>query len=182
MLFTTFNIGKDMEVSIDVTKLGAATVPSQNGLELGILESFKCNPEGDEIKVVPANKSGIPVYRSLQSGWSGDLVYTRTGFAGDMLQQVLQEAYHGAAGHALVVVNQRIYNPGNDLEYIDLTWHDATLRQTDSGEYAAESKVTQTWTVRAPHRQMTVSAALKRQDRTDILATMLAALGIEVTA
>lgn len=181
MLFTTFNIGKDMEVTIDVKKLGSAEIPTQNGLELGLLESFKCDPVGDEIKVVPANKNGIPVYRGLQSGWEGNLVYTRTGFAGDLLAQLIQETYHGAAGHLLVTVSQKIYNPGSDAEYIELVWDDATLRQTDAGEYAAEQKVTQAWAFRAPKRAISVSAALKPANKEDILAAMCTAVGISLT-
>ena len=159
-IFTTFSIGKDQKVEISIDNSASALIiggPTivMAAAELGILERFHANPTGDELKSVPATMGGVPVYRNIQSGWEGELEFARTGMAGDLLQQLLQEAYHGASGAVLVTINHTIYDPsgaaGGDALF---SYPNSILRMTDAGEYRAEEKVVQKWTFKSPKREL----------------------------
>lgn len=183
-LFNSFSIGKDMELKIQVTNVAgaitqASTLPISGVLELGILERFVCNPIGDELKVVPVNRSGVPVYRNLQSGWEGEFDCVRQGFTGDLLAQVLQEGFHGSNGAIETTVTQTIYDPrGESYGSVILSWAGASLRQTNAGEYRAEDKVVQTWSFKAGQRTIdNVAGSFSGLDAA--LLTQLTALGIK---
>lgn len=158
--FQSFNIGKDIEVHIQLKNvLGAIEQLTQSDvtpiLNLGILERFSANPMGDEIKVIPCSYNGRPIFRSVHSGWAGMFDTVRQGPSGDILAQLLQEAYHGASGAILVDVSQRIIDPaGAVYGHIDLKWPDCSLRQTDAGTYEGEGKVVQKWEFKAGERDI----------------------------
>lgn len=182
-IFQSFNIGKDMDLTIAVKNaLGAVTQASSTpiipSLDLGILERFKCDPIGDEIKVVPLNFNGVPVYRSVHSGWEGMFDIVRNSVTGDLLMNLLQEGYHGANGAVLATITQTIIDPaGAAYGRIVLKWDDCTLRQTEAGEYIGEQKVVQKWVFRSGQRTVDVlTSQLSALDSS--LYTQLQALGL----
>lgn len=181
-LFTTFSIGKDQIVTIEIDNANSAvvlgaTIKGFNAMDLGILERFHAQPIGDELKSTPATQGGVPVYRNIQSGWEGEFEFARTGMAGDLLQQLLQESYHGASGAVLVTINHTVFDPqgaaGGDAKF---AYPKAILRMADAGEWRAEEKVIQKWTFKAPRRDLeSVTAGL-----TDTENALLAAVGVAV--
>jgi hypothetical protein len=184
-MFETFSIGKDMEMKIQVTNvMGAiaqdASLPIASALDLGILERFVCNPIGDELKVVPVNRNGVPVYRNIQSGWEGEFDVVRTGFTGDLLHQILQEGFHGSNGAILTTVTQKIYHPaGEAYGSVEFEWPDAILRMTNAGEYRAEDKVVQSWAFKAGKRELATPPTGAFSGIDAAILTQLTALGIK---
>ena len=183
--FQTFSIGKDMEMRIQVTNVMGAlgqssSLPVASALDLGILERFVCNPIGDELKVVPINKNGVPLYRNIQSGWEGEFDVVRQGFTGDLLHQILQEGFHGSNGAILTTITQKIWDPaGEAYGFVEFEWPEAVLRMTNAGEYKAEDKVVQSWSFKAGRRELAGPPTGSFSGIDAAILTQLTALGIK---
>ena len=184
-MFETFSVGKDMTLQIQITNvMGAvaqdASLPIAGALDLGLLERFVCNPIGDELKVVPINRNGVPVYRNIQSGWEGEFDVVRTGFTGDLMHQILQEGFHGSNGAILTTVTQKIFHPaGESYGLVQLEWPDAILRMTNAGEYKAEDKVVQSWSFKAGRRELSQPPTGAFTGLDAAILTQLTLLGIK---
>jgi hypothetical protein len=103
--------------------------------------------------------------------------------AGDLLQQLLQESYHGASGAVLVTINHTIFDPAGAANGdAFFSYPDAILRMTDSGEYRAEEKVIQKWSFKAPVRNLLSTTIGLSASENSLLAVMAAVQAANIVA
>jgi hypothetical protein len=147
--FTSFNIGKDCRVTINITNLAGQTVAGLaiNGItstDLGLLESIRINPNGKGIVVTPLNNEGIPVERAVYDRFSGAINVARVDGAIDALAVALYQAQKAGGGAVTGTVDVVINSPsGAQYGATELYFKDCVFRVTDMGTYNADEKVSQ---------------------------------------
>jgi predicted nucleic acid-binding Zn ribbon protein len=161
-LFKAFNIGRDMELQLQIDHLmnmvvpaGPSALPNFDISELGLLKTFKCDPVFETIKVDAINLGGGETSRDEYKSWDGRFVIIRQTAATDYLMQVLQDACLAGAGQVTGTVTQYVYDSrGPATGIVKKTWANATIKPESDGEWQANNPVEQSFTFVAPKRDL----------------------------
>lgn len=160
-LFRAFTIGKDMSLAIELKNvLGGATATSPNTMldisDIGMLENFQANPTHNTIEAKPISHGGQSVFRDTFGNWEGSFDVIRTGPMTDLLLQVLQDALLSATGGSVTVnIYQTVYDPlGLPSGNQHFAFMDAVLTPSGGGNYAADNPVNNSFSFRAPRRDI----------------------------
>ncbi len=174
--FAAFNIGKDMALSIQLQNIGSvaakgATTSIMNAVDIGILESYSCDPVNSVVETDPINLGGVPVVRAVEKGWQGRFSIARTSSAGDVLAQLFQESYYGGNGTVLAQITHVIFDPqGYAYGSTTLQYPNSVIRMVKGGDFTGEAKVTQEFEFRCPRRESVTDTT------TDVTSQALLAL------
>lgn len=162
-LFRAFTIGKDMSLAIELKNVLGSTVAPGSGAntlldvsDIGMLENFQANPTHNTIEAKPISHGGQSVFRDTFGHWEGSFDVIRTGPMTDLLLQVLQDALLSSTGGSVTVnLYQTVYDPlglpnGNQ----HFAYMDAVLTPSGGGSYAADNPVNNSFSFRAPRRDI----------------------------
>lgn len=158
-VFAAFNIGKDMALTIQLQNIGSvaakgASTSIMHATDIGILESYSCDPVNSVVETDPINMGGVPVVRAIEKGWQGRFGIARTSGAGDALAQLLQDSFYGGNGTILAMITHTIFDPqGYAYGSTTLQYPNSVLRMVKGGDFAGEAKVTQEFEFRCPRRE-----------------------------
>lgn len=186
-LFTAFNIGRDMELHIEVKNLAgfavpnpspgtaAATVPLFDIGDLGLLQNFNCDPVFGNIEVRAINLGGATASRDDFQKWEGRFEVVRQTAASDYLMQVLQDAFLAGSGQITATITQTIYDSrGPATGTVQLVWAEAVLKPEKAGDYSTDNPVVQAFAFSAPKRTMTTVTATSGGSITENSLSVLA--------
>lgn len=161
-LFKAFNLGRDMELQLQIDHLMNMTIPAGPSAvplfdigELGLLKTFKCDPVFETITVDAINLGGGETSRDEYKKWEGRFVIIRQTAASDYLMQVLQDACLAGAGQITCTVSQFVYDSrGPATGIVKRTWQESSLKPESDGEWQANNPVEQSFVFTAPKRDL----------------------------
>ncbi len=177
ILFTSFNIGKDMVLSMNLHNLfggavAAAGAPAGDTItadDLGLLSDWDEDPQNSDKIIHPINNNGVSVARSIEQGCKFSFSIDRVDGAPDILGQLLRDAFYATgAGSTLVDITVvKFHSRGQASGTTTLLFPNSTLRHTKGGKYAGEEKVSASFEGYCPLPTMI------NDDATNPLATAL---------
>lgn len=186
-LFTAFNIGRDMELQLQLKNLvgfavanpspgtAASTVPLFDISDLGLLQNFNCDPVFASIDVRAINLGGATATRDDFQKWEGRFEIVRQTAASDYIMQVLQDAFLAGSGQIHATISQTVYDSrGPATGAVQFTWAEATLKPEKAGDYSTDNPVVQAFAFSAPKRTMTTLTPTSGASITEGVLSVLA--------
>lgn len=137
-----FNIGQDAYIAILDDE--GNQIPLYG---LGHVINFTATQDDVELKVIPIELGGLPLFATLPQGWTGKVSLVRYSNALDnVLAQIESDFYNNGVLHYFTIKLAITNRDGSVDQY---TFHNVALSKGDFGNFQADKEVDQSFAFRA---------------------------------